>query len=522
MWKIFLQNLIRQRTRSVIIAIGIFLLPGAVVTAQEPDHTTYIIRTPKTDVATLRAIEATGAIVDHYDGNGTRAYVLHTHWPAFQAANIPYILESMQPPTEKQATDYPSYAELANTLNDWATAYPAICRRVSIGQSTQGRELWVLQITDNPGVEEDEPEFAYLSTMHGDETIGTVLCLNFIETLLTSYGSDAGITSLINETDIWILPLLNPDGYEMGIRWNANNADLNRSFPEWPLDFSGTLATEPGFDTTGLQPEVARVINWSVDHRFVLMANYHAGALLVNYPYDEEPDIRSGQDAPTPDDDLMRSLATTYASLNPPMAASRVFPGGIVNGSAWFRISGGMQDWHYRYAGAIDFTLEVSTVKNPSTGTLLSLWDDNKNGMRAYLDRVHRGVRGLVTNGTTGSPLFATVTVEGNTQPVFTDPDVGDYYRLLLPGTYTLRAEAPGYIPYTTANILVGENSATRNNISLSQGDVDGNGLVDAVDLQLVVNNILGRDETPAADVDGNGVSATDLQHLVNRVLGRS
>ncbi len=521
MWKIRLPYLRGRGARRNVIVIGLLLLSGAVANGQEPDHTTYIIRTPKTDVDTLRKIEETGAIVDHYDGNGTRAYVLHTYWPAFQASNIPYTLEAIQPPAEKQATDYPSYGELSTLLSDWATAYPAICRRVSIGQSAQGRELWVLQITDNPGVEEDEPEFAYLSTMHGDETVGTVLCLNFIETLLTGYGSDAGITSLINETDIWILPLLNPDGYELGIRWNANNADLNRSFPEWPLDFSGTLATEPNFDTTGLQPEVARVIDWSVDHRFVLMASYHAGALLVNYPYDEIPDIPSGQEAATPDDDLMRSLATTYASLNPPMAASRVFPGGIVNGSVWFRISGGMQDWHYRYAGAIDFTLEISTIKNPGTGSLPGLWDDNKNAMRAYLDRVHRGVRGVVTDGTTGTPLFATVTVEGNTQPVFTDPEVGDYHRLLLPGTYTLRAEAPGYIPYTTANILVGETSAVRNDVALSQGDVDGNGQVDAVDLQLVVNNILGRDETPAADVDGNGVSATDLQHLVNRVLGR-
>lgn len=501
--------------------LALLILPAAGALPQEPDHTTYIIRTPNTDVATLRAIEATGAIVDHYDGNGTRAYVLHTYWPAFQAANIPYTLEAMQPPAEKQATDYPSYAEVGTQLSNWETAYPQLCRRISIGQSVQGRELWALQITDNPGVEEDEPEFAYLSTIHGDETIGTILCLNFIETLLTGYGSDAGLTSIIDETDIWILPILNPDGYEMGIRWNANNLDLNRSFPEWPIHFSGTLATEPTINTVGLQPEVARVIDWSMAHRFVLMANYHSGALLVNYPYDEEPDIPSGQEAPTPDDDLMRSLATTYARLNPPMAASRVFPGGIVNGSRWYRVSGGMQDWHYRYAGAIDFTLEVSTIKSPATGNLLSLWDDNKDGMRAYLDRVHRGIRGIVADRATGAPLAATITVADNPQPVFTDPEVGDFYRLLLPGTYTVHAEAPGYIPFTTPPILVGENSATRHDISLSQGDVDGNGQVDAVDLQLVVNNILGRDETPAADVDGNGVSATDLQHLVNRVLGR-
>ncbi|MCF6284999.1 MAG: carboxypeptidase regulatory-like domain-containing protein [Candidatus Hydrogenedentes bacterium] len=490
--------------------------------AAEPDHTTYVVRCTVSTPEARRAIEAAGGVIDHFDGQTLRAYVRKGDWATFQTTGIPYTIESIQPNPRKQLSSYPSHTEIGAFLSDVAEANPTLCQLISLGRSVQGRELWALQITDNPGVEEDEPEFAYLSTMHGDEVVGTVLCLNFIELLLEGYGQDSTITELIDETELWIVPLLNPDGYEMGIRWNANNADLNRSFPQWPTDFSGTIATESTLDTIGREPEVAAVMDWTANHTFALMANYHTGALVVNYPYDEEPGIPSGTEAPAPDDPLLRSLSSAYANLNPPMAASLSFPGGITNGSAWFSIAGGMQDWHYRFSGTIDLTLEVSNTKTPRESTLLALWNDNREAMLAYLALVHQGIRGRVSGPASGEALFATLTVDDNPQPVFTDPDIGDYHRLLTPGTYTLRAEAPGYIPYTMVDIVVPDGGTVRADITLSQGDVDGNGRVDATDLQLIVNAILGRSDNPAADVDGNGVSATDLQQLVNRVLGRA
>lgn len=489
--------------------------------AAEPDHTTYIVRTDARDAASLRAIEEAGGVIDHYDGGDTRVYVLHTHWGAFRALGIPYTVESVQPDPDKQVNSYPSYTELTAYLENIAAANPELCQLSSIGQSVQGRELWALKITDQPDVEEDEPEFAYLSTLHGDETIGTILCLNFIELLLQGHGQDTAITNLVNETEIWILPLMNPDGYEAGIRWNANNADLNRSFPQWPIHFEGTIATDALPNLNDWEPEVARIMEWTFGQSLVLCANYHSGALVVNYPYDEIPGIPSGIEAPTPDDPLMAFMASAYASRNPPMFASSAFPGGITNGSAWFRISGGLQDWHYRFTGAIDFTLEVSNTKNPRESDLQDLWVDNRASMLAYANLVHRGIRGRITDGATGAPLFATVTVGDNPQPVFTDPDVGDYYRLVLPGSHRVRANAPGYIPFAATNISTGGDSATRVDITLSDGDINGDSRVDALDLQLVVNAVLGRVDNPAADVDGQGVSATDVQHLVNRVLLR-
>lgn len=488
--------------------------------APESDHTTYIVALPGANRETLERVEKAGGSIDHFDGGDVRAYIHHSRWVSFLAAGIPYRIEGMQPSNAKQLADYPDYGGVGRILAAAADAHPDISRVVSIGKSVQGRELWAIQISDQPDVEEDEPEFSYVSTMHGDEIIGTVLCLNFMDELLDGYGQDPDITDLVDDTVIWLVPLMNPDGYELGIRWNANDTDLNRSFPDYPDDFSGNRMTET-MDTAGRQPEVVLIMDWSAANSFTLMANYHAGALVANYPYDKVPGIPSGSEAPTLEDDLMRELASAYANENPPMLASPTFSGGITNGSAWYSLSGGMQDWHYRFTGAIELTLEVSNIKSPLTSAIGDLWSDNRYAMMAYLEQVHRGLRGLVTDRTTGAPLSAAVTVDDNPQPVFTDPDAGDYHRILSAGAYTVHVEAPGYIPWTSEPTTVTGGSAARLDVRLSKGDVNRDGTVDALDLQLSINALLHLATVEDADVDGRGVSATDVQHLVNRVLGR-
>lgn len=513
-------NGIYRGTRSFAAALACSLLTWTTPVAAA-DHTTYVVGLPGADRATMARVEALGGAIDHYDGQTVRAYVHIDHWPEFLASGIRHTILEVQPDAGKQLDGYPSYDELTAILADAADNHPDIVRLESIGQSVQGRELWAVRITDFPDLEEDEPEFVYISTLHGDEKVGTVLCLNFLERLLAGYGTDGFITPLIDDTDIWLAPLVNPDGYEMNLRWNANNQDLNRAFPEFSRDFLGTIYTEGAAPTAGRQPEVAHIMNWAAAHSFVFGANYHTGALVVNYPYDEEPGIPSGVEAPSPDDALMLDVSLTYADRNPPMAASPVFADGVTNGSAWFSISGGLQDWHYRYGGAVHITFEVSNVKTPNSSALAGLWDDNREAMFAYMSLVHRTVRGIVTDLATGAPLYARVFLGGNPQPVFTDPDVGDYHRMALPGDYTLRVESAGYIPYTVAGVTVGGSASTRADVGLSRGDVNGDGAVNAADLQLVINAVLEIQVLPEADVDGNGVSATDVQHLVNRVLNR-
>ena len=115
-----------------------------------------------------------------------------------------------------------------------------------------------------------EPEFRYISTMHGDEWLGNEMCLYLIDHLTDNYGSDPDITEMVDEIDIWIMPLMNPDGYVSGSRYNANFVDLNRNFPD-PY-------TSPDNTTDGREPETAVIMNWSFASSFSLSANFHAGA----------------------------------------------------------------------------------------------------------------------------------------------------------------------------------------------------------------------------------------------------
>lgn len=354
------------------------------------------------------------------------------------------------------ATAYPTYDQLTLFLERMVEEHPDLCRLESIGQSVQGRELWFLKITDNPDVEEDEPEFKYISTMHGNEALGTPLMLNLIGLLLGEYSTDERIRGLVDETEIWIMPLMNPDGFSRNPRrrTNANGVDLNRNFPD-PI-------TDPVNSPNGRQPETQAVMAFGAAQASNLSANIHTGALVVNYPFDS-------QFAVTPDDDLFQAISLTYSSNNPPMFASPEFPNGITLGAEWYVVHGGMQDWNYVWLGCNEVTLELSNEFQPPTAELLQFWDDNRESMLAYMEQVHRGVRGLVTDARSGLPLAATIRVEGRDHSVFTDPDVGDYHRMLLPGTYTLTFQAEGFRTKTIPDVEVGPEAATRLDAALER-----------------------------------------------------
>lgn len=361
---------------------------------------------------------------------------------------------------------YHDYAGLTTFLASYAADYAEICSLVSLGQSVQGRELWAVKISDNPLLEEDEPEFKYVSTMHGNERISLEMTLYLIDHLLTGYATDPALADIVNQTEIWIVPLMNPDGLEAGSRYNANGIDLNRAFPDGAVTSIGTVFTDPVMDFSSFEPEVAAVMQWGIANSATLSANLHSGALLVNYPYDN--DGLGSVDSPSPDDALFEFLSETYSSHNLPMWNSPSFPHGITNGAAWYSMTGGMQDWNYRYLSCNEVTIELSDVKTPAESLIDAYWNDNRDAMLAYMGAVHMGVRGLVTDSVTGAPVYAKVTVAGNTHPVYSDPDIGDYHRLLLPGAYDITISAPGYSSRTLFGITVGEEGATRLDVPLT------------------------------------------------------
>lgn len=503
----------------MILAMTLVILSGNIYAAQPDREIVVAVSLP--DRAALDVLVSEGFVIDAVDDTTATVYATPEDLARLTALGYTWrpVDRATGLPDAKTLEGYHDYSQVTALLQDYAAAYPDILQLMSLGRSVQGRELWVVLITDCPVEEEDEPEFKYIGAVHGDEPLGTELCLRFIDRLLTAYGSDPYITGLVNTTAIWILPLMNPDGREGGRRGNANGADLNRWFPIYPDDYTVTLWDGEELDLEGRPPEVQHVMAWTAARSFVLSASFHAGSLVVNYPYDD--DGRGSIDSPTPDDLLFENLARRYSYNNTPMYENPQFDDGITNGAAWYAITGGMQDWNYRYAGCMEVTIELSNTKWPAGSSLPAYWADNEAAMFAYLEAVHLGVRGLVTDRPSGAPLWAKVSLAGNTHPVFTDPEAGDYHRLLLPGLYSLSFTAPGYIPYRTNAFVVGAGEASRIDVTLSDGDVDWDGWIGAADVQTVVNAALKLPVDVDADVDGRGVSESDLEHVVNRALGR-
>ena len=414
---------------------------------------------------------------------------------------------------------YHGHAALTSVMQAYAAAYPNICRLYSIGQSVQGRDLWVLKISDNPDVAEDEPEFKYVGTMHGNEPVGCEMIVYLMDYLLVNYGTIQRVTDLINGMEIHLLPLMNPDGNNAGTRTNANGVDLNRNFPD-PF-------TSPNNTPAGRAAETAAVMNWTQARDFNLSANFHTGALVINYPYDNNASGSSVYTA-CPDDDLYIQMSTTYSSHNFPMYTGP-FPNGITNGADWYAISGGMQDWNYRYEGGNEVTGELSIDYWPDASLLPGLWNDNRESMLSYMEWAWRGVRGIVTSASTGLPLSGVeVRVTGRDVATWSAATVGDYHRILPAGTYSLTFSKAGYQPVTVSNVVVGTGAAAVRNVALQPlvaapdlalGTVTvvdgGNGRLDAGETAIVRVQLSNTGTTTALNTTGL-LSASNPHVTVN------
>ena len=357
---------------------------------------------------------------------------------------------------------YPTYETYVSMMNQFAIMNPDICQLIDGGNSAEGRKILLLKISDNVSVREPEPQFFYTSTMHGDETTGYVLMLRLIDSLLTSYGSDDKITNLVNNVEIWINPLANPDGTYHGgnhtvngaTRYNANGYDLNRNFPDPEY---GSHANE--------QPETIIFKTLAEQNNFVLCANFHGGAEVVNYPWDTwtagYPDYITH-----PDDNWYQFTSHLYADTAQAFSPSFYMDGfddGITNGGEWYVIHGGRQDYLNYFMYSREVTIELSNTKLLPASQLPAYWEYNKRSLLNYIENTLYGVRGIITD-TLGNPIKTLVTVKEHddmNSEIFSDSVSGNYHRMLSAGTYSFTFSAPNHFAKTIDNIIVTDFNAS-------------------------------------------------------------
>jgi hypothetical protein len=359
---------------------------------------------------------------------------------------------------------YPTYQEYLALMTKFQADYPQLCKTVEMGTSVQGRKLIAIKISDNVDKEEKEPAFLYHAAMHGDEVLGYVLLLRLIDYLLVNYGKDPLVTKLVDNIEIWIDPLVNPDGtYKAGdatvngaIRGNANGIDLNRNWPCWCLLESHKFGMYDSFAA-----EVKALKGLVDSHNFVVSADFHGGSQSIMYPSKHI----SGVDKP-----WWLYVCTMYADT-----ANTINPGYLTIRSddtlGIYETHGSWIYYPFIYRHFRNITLELSMVKLVPPSQLNNFWNHNCRSLLNYVEQAMFGIQGTVTDSLTGQALQAKVYVENNDKDssiVYSHPPLGDFYRPIYKGAYSVTFSANGYLPKTITNIKVENNAATVLNVKLA------------------------------------------------------
>ncbi len=345
---------------------------------------------------------------------------------------------------------YHSYSEIIAIMDSIAQANSDIVRLDTIGYSVDGRLLLAAKVSDNPNVKEDEAEVRIVGCHHGNEWPSAEIPLYLLAYLTEEYNNDPYITNLVNNREIWILPMLNPDGHEAQTRYNSNGIDLNRNY--------GYMWTGDGGDNMPYgQPETDAMYRWSQRENFTMGLTYHTYHPAVNYIWNYSPDH-------IPDSNLV----VTYAQMYGDSTAAYGDAYWVTEGYAWYQTYGDLNDYSMGIDGINDVTIELCHEFVPPDTELDTTWKINRGAIIAFIDKAGQGIHGYVIDSLSGDTIKEAV-IYGIERdwPVFTDPETGDYFLPTLAGTYSIKVWANGYETKTINNITVQEDSSVKLDIYL-------------------------------------------------------
>ncbi len=320
------------------------------------------------------------------------------------------ILTLLAPGTALAAAEFPAgyeayhtYAEVGADVAAVQTAHPGIVERFSIGESYLGRQLWAAKISDNVGVDEDEPEVLFDGGIHADEHMGVEMTLKILHWLADGYGVDPRITNIVDTREVWIVFMINPDGVAHDIaggkfhNWRKNRqpnpgttakgTDLNRNFGyRWggggrtssnprAITYRGTKAFSTPEARAFRDFLASRVIGGRQQIRMGI--SFHETGRLVMWPYGyTKTNVPS--DMTTDDRAALARIGRKMASFSgyKPEQASDLYIS-----------SGTSRDFEYGTYRIFAYTIEMSVTAYPKPSKIASETGRNKGTVLYLLER---------------------------------------------------------------------------------------------------------------------------------------
>jgi carboxypeptidase T len=267
---------------------------------------------------------------------------------------------------------YHSFDEIELELQGIASGYPGITKLMSIGKTYEGRDIWAIKISDNPDIEEDEPEVYFNGGHHAREWMAFEVPLCLINALVENYTTNATIRDIVDSRQIWIVPAVNPDGrvYDGDndpatyVNWRKNRrdngdgtfgVDLNRNYGYlWGAAGASDMTSEEGY--RGPYPfsenETSAIRDFVEQHDFVFSISYHSSGQLILYPW-------GFTKGPSKDDELFASLGAEMSKRITNTADSNRDYYRPIRGSDLYMTSGSDEDWLYAENGVYSFVIEL-------------------------------------------------------------------------------------------------------------------------------------------------------------------
>jgi len=262
--------------------------------------------------------------------------------------------------------NYHSYEETVQELLAIQGDHPDITQLQVIGTSIEGRDIYAMKVSDNAGIDEEEAEVLFTGLHHAREPISVEICLDLLNYLTDNYGSVPEVTSLVEERETWVVPIVNPDGYEyaqnVDAYWRKNRrnngdgtfgVDNNRNYSfRWGWDEIGSssIPESPTYRGTApfSEPETQAVRDLTEAHDFVITVSHHSFGNLILYPWGYVY-------GPTHDEDAFEGIGGALSALNGYSAGRTPI--------ILYKVNGEFSDWEFgdtsRKSSNLGFTIET-------------------------------------------------------------------------------------------------------------------------------------------------------------------